>query len=111
MTKTRFAAVFEYGESRRFPLITLRWSEGSGDLAFAVTKKAGTKPRRNRIKRRLVEAFRAAERNLAERNPVALAGRRRERDVIVSAGLRCLDAPFADLVSALTSALNEVLPQ
>ncbi len=67
-----------------------------------MTKKAGTKPRRNRIKRRLSEAL---------RNVPGLPERMEGRDVIVSAGLKCLDAPFPDLVAALDLALKETRAQ
>ena len=99
LTRERFARVFDAGSSRRFGSLTLRWADGDGLVAFAITKKAGNKPRRNRIKRRLTEAVRAASPDLAG------------RDWIVSSGLRALDQPFEALVADLRVAFATVLAE
>lgn len=94
MTRDRFAAAFERGHQSKGALLGARGVEGAGEIGIAVTKKARTKPRRNRIKRRVLAAYLAAGEEHAG------------LDVVLVAGLACLDAPFGELSLAVAERIR-----
>ena len=66
-------------------------------LGLTVTQKVGNSPQRNRIKRRLRAAARACSENFQPQHDYVLVGRR-----------EALSAPFAKVVSDLSSAIAKV---
>jgi ribonuclease P protein component len=67
---------------------------GRGLVGIATAKKIGVKPRRNRVKRRVREAIRLAERNLG-------------LDYVVIASPGVADAPFGRIGEEVRRLLNE----
>ena len=80
-----------------FPLQAIESLQEEPGLGFTVTKKTGSSPERNRIKRRLREAARACEPAFQPRHDYVLIGRR-----------EALQQPFARLVSDLSGAIPKI---
>ena len=81
-------------------LLSLRWRprrDGSIHVGIVVSRKVGNAVVRNRVRRRLREAFRAI---VAERSPLPVGA-----DVIVIARPQAADANYHELRSSLTKAL------
>jgi ribonuclease P protein component len=72
-------------------------SDETPGVGLTVTKKAGNSPERNRIKRRLRAAVRACGEMFQPQHDYVLVGRR-----------EALNAPFAKVVSDLSSAIAKV---
>ncbi|MER3496808.1 MAG: hypothetical protein C4320_08625 [Armatimonadota bacterium] len=89
MTRDRFAAVFERGRVQKGTPVGTRSLLGSGLVGVAVPKKSRTKPRRNRIKRRILAAYRAAE----VHHP--------SLDLVLVASLASYETPFPELTQVI----------
>ena len=96
-----FDAVYRHGRSVSTRFLVLYWFErenGDGDaprLGVAVPKKVGGSVIRNRIKRRLREAFRL---HCAELEP--------RWDIVVNPRRTVLKAPFTDIEQALRKVID-----
>lgn len=80
-----------------FALQAVAAADPSPGLGLTVTKKVGNSPERNRIKRRLRAAARACGEMFQPQHDYVLVGRR-----------EALSAPFAKVVSDLSSAIAKV---
>src|SRR4051812_44600607 len=80
-----------------FSLQAIAVADEAPGLGLTVTKKVGNSPERNRIKRRLRAAARACGEIFQTQHDYVLVGRR-----------EALSAPFAKVVSDLSSAIAKV---
>jgi ribonuclease P protein component len=83
-----------------FSLQAIAVDDADPGLGLTVTKKVGNAPERNRIKRRLRAAARACGEMFQPQHDYVLVGRR-----------EALGAPFAKVVSDLSSAIAKVHAQ
>lgn len=80
-----------------FPLVQLCALEGVGKIGIATSRKIGSKPKRNREKRRMREAFRKNQDRVCA-----------NLDYVAVASLRTASAPFQALTEELGRALDEM---
>jgi ribonuclease P protein component len=80
-----------------FPLVQLCALDGAGKIGIATSRKIGSKPKRNREKRRMREAFRRNRHRV-----------RASLDYVAVASPRTASAPFQALAEELGRALDEL---
>jgi ribonuclease P protein component len=98
-TGAEFQALFLRGKRIERPAVVVLWSAAAPPrrVGFAVSRQLGTAVARNRVRRRLREAYRAAR----AAAPAAVA-------LIVVGRPAALAAPFGALVAELRSALAAI---
>ena len=98
-SRAEIQALFQQGKRIGRPALLVLWRDTDTPrrAAFAVTRQIRGAVRRNRARRRLREAFRAAR----EAAPVRVA-------MVVVAKQAALDAPFARLTAQLREALSAI---
>lgn len=99
-SRSDFQAVFKHGARVERPSVVVLWKNGGRTrrVGFAVSRQMRGAVQRNRVRRRLREAYRAA------RGGVETAG----ADVVVVARRAALTEPFEKLVRDLRSALDAI---
>ena len=93
--KRQFEKVFDSGIVVGSALFRVLASSGSGKCGIAVSKKAGSHPARNRLKRRVREILRQAKPNLNSNT-----------DLVVVVKAAAARAPFSDLRNDLEPSLE-----
>ncbi len=92
-------ALFQQGKRVDRPAVVILWRETSETrrAGFAVTRQIRDAVRRNRVRRRLREAYRLARAAAPPQVALVIIGKR-----------RALDAPFAELAGEIESALATI---